>query len=672
MTKLDSKNKKDKKATGKKKQKGRIKIVPLVIVCLLIGGMVVFSLFFKNTFVKNALINAVESAAEAKCDIDSVDVSIIGAHIRVDGFAVADKSKPMQNLFAFDSAVIDFDLTQLLLGRFISEEISLSGAVVAGPRETSGALSKKETANIEDAKAEAQSGTTSENSNSSSISSVVSTRAQNGIEEVIAQYNPENLLNSYMQSLNTPKIAENSTQTISELTDYWTKSAPDVVEQGESVFESIEEVKSLADSSINSIDEVQQAINTITTLASESKELQAQTKNILERAQTDAETVHGLMNDINNAIAADTRFVNSEIDKITSLSLDDGQDFLIGSFDTVARSVFDSYYPLVQRVLGLLGKAKDNADTSTAEKKESALQRLKGRTISFNPEMPSFLIKKVAISGVNNAESISLDGTALNITAEQDKINAASTAQILFSVGSYKNEVAVVVDIRSQPEQDTPVFATYNGQFPVKMSSSSVGVPSLDGIANSSAEAEFDFNSDFNITTDVAVNSASLAAKSFEPALVFNLYESVLESITEFSVGAQVRNADSAGITLNLHSDIDTRIAQGLSAGLAKETQELKNRMKDEASNVLKAYADGAAQEVTGFSSSQEAIEVFRNRLENMDSELETYRKSLEKQIADQAKEEAQKVIDEKAEAAKKAAQSQVEKAASNVLKNFF
>ncbi len=127
-----------------KKPKGRVKVVPITLLSILCIGIFVFTTFFLDFFLKNIIITTVENAYGAKCDIERVDFEFIESYFLVEKFTLANKDEPMKNLFEFSRMNIDFDLTQLLLAKFVSDEISLEGFVLGTERSISGELPKKQ------------------------------------------------------------------------------------------------------------------------------------------------------------------------------------------------------------------------------------------------------------------------------------------------------------------------------------------------------------------------------------------------------------------------------------------------------------------------------------------------------------------------------------------------
>ena len=121
----------------------------------------------------------------AKTDIGYINVEIFDSSIYITDLAQGYKDDPMKNLFQFDKVAVDFNLTQLLRGKFDLENIAVEGINVMTPRKTSAALPEKEK---------------SSEKNSFQLAlenkmQVAQDSAKDELTNLFAQYNPESILN---------------------------------------------------------------------------------------------------------------------------------------------------------------------------------------------------------------------------------------------------------------------------------------------------------------------------------------------------------------------------------------------------------------------------------------------------------------------------------------------
>ncbi len=658
--KVSSKNEKalkkpkQKKEKKPKKPKGRIKVVPLIIVAVLVVGGIVFERFFLDSVLKNVIISVVQSSYGAKCDIDSVDIELYDGSLVIENFALADKASPMQNLFEFSRSSIDFDVTQVFLGRFVADELSVEGVALGTPRETSGELPRiiPESEPKEDTK---------EGKFALAINDTKSTltsNTQNVIEQAIATYNPENLMASYLENLQVPGLVESSQNTVEEITDYWQNVAPELEESGEALFASVEEVQALLETETVDVKTITDGVATIQTLVDQGKALQSQVNEVSTRLENDIDTVEGLSSEIQGAIRADTSFVQNEINNITSFTFDDAQGMVSSGFEGFIVGILGDYYPTIQKVLDGLSRAKAVADESSKEEKET-FERLRGRTVQFNAEMPSFLVKNVVFSGSDTGNGVSVSGFAHDVSNNPDLIQTPATANLDLAMADFAGTLDALVDLRTVTE-NFPIELDFKGSgldTSSLTSSSSVGIPSIGGDANITAEANFELTGDFDLDANFDFNPALLSAASFEPSSVYDMYSSVLEAIQSFYLQTEVSFSLDEGIGIGIDTDVDKKIIDGLSTALNAEIAALKENLQEEAEAYLAGYTDGFMDTVSSFGDVSSSMQDLQGRLGNIDGELESIKGELEQRLKDQA-----------AGAVKEGAQE----AASNLLKGFF
>jgi uncharacterized protein (TIGR03545 family) len=117
-----------------------VRVIPLAAVALLVSGGVVFCLFFMNPLLEKALERGLESAFEARADVDNFRLNPLRFRIGVSGVTVADRDNPMSNLFEMGRVEIRLLPQAVLKGKVYIEEISAGSIRFGTPRTVSGAL----------------------------------------------------------------------------------------------------------------------------------------------------------------------------------------------------------------------------------------------------------------------------------------------------------------------------------------------------------------------------------------------------------------------------------------------------------------------------------------------------------------------------------------------------
>ena len=120
--------------------RGIVKKGPLVLAALLVAVIVVFALFFMNPLLGRAIERGLESAFGARAEVAAFRLDLFRLRVSMRSVAVADRDKPMTNLFATGRLELRLDPASLLRGRVYVEEASAASIALGGPRAVSGAL----------------------------------------------------------------------------------------------------------------------------------------------------------------------------------------------------------------------------------------------------------------------------------------------------------------------------------------------------------------------------------------------------------------------------------------------------------------------------------------------------------------------------------------------------
>lgn len=128
-----------------KKNKMRVKLVPLVACASLVAAVTITVGAFKNVIARKAIKSGCEAVFGAKTDVGSVRVRLLGISVRVDSLAIGDKDSEnfMKNLFEAENITLDMNFTQALRGKAIINDVSVSGMKFGTDRKTSCELPKR-------------------------------------------------------------------------------------------------------------------------------------------------------------------------------------------------------------------------------------------------------------------------------------------------------------------------------------------------------------------------------------------------------------------------------------------------------------------------------------------------------------------------------------------------
>lgn len=130
----------NKLAKAIKANRGFVKTGPLIAAALVAGGGAVFVLFFMNPVLERATERGLEAAFGARAEVSSFKLQLSRLRVSMASVAVADRDKPMENLFETGKIELRLNPASLIRGRVYIEEASAASIAVGTARKTSGAL----------------------------------------------------------------------------------------------------------------------------------------------------------------------------------------------------------------------------------------------------------------------------------------------------------------------------------------------------------------------------------------------------------------------------------------------------------------------------------------------------------------------------------------------------
>ncbi len=661
-----------------RRQKGRVKFMPLIAVAGVLVVMVSAVLVFKDPLIKRGLRSAMQSIFGAKVDIAYLHLGILDSNFTIRGLEVANRNDTMKNLFEIGGLTVDFDLLQLLKKRFVADEMSVTDVRVNTERETDGALPAgyAQTSRLERLKTQ--------------VAEFTLERVdvlEGSVAEIFAQYNPETLITSFYSQLATPGLVKEVEAQMNELIPAWvevpdqlTASVNKLLADGQAVADfDWGGVRSDPATIRDGIASVKAAVDSATALYNE-------TEQTMEMLKRDAETVRGLVTRTADAVTADFNLVGNEINKIASFSLkEDGMAILTSSFEKILADQFGRYYPTFQELLVL---ARDLAAKSAAKKAQEAqmpveeekpaIQRYEGRNIEYSVDnIPSFLIKRMHGSGADGSFSLALDVS--DISSDMDKWGRPASLSGVVGHGSMTDTFSGTLDMRQERPGDL-VELNYSGSgytidMTVPEDEAIPGVPTGIGTGHFDARITASETGRFSVGGSLTLDPVSFTTASFEPAFAYDLYSRALAMFTSVQAGVTLAYSNESGLSLDLDSDIDRRFVEVLTQLFNEELAKVKAQAAAKVQELLDQSTARIREQFGDFDDIRARMEQQRQRVEAYKEELERKRREGEERLnaalnaaVDAAKEAA---ADAAEEAAKKAAEA-ARDAAADALKGLF
>lgn len=627
------------------KNKGRFKVVPFAAVACFIVAIGIAVTVFKNPVTKMLIKNGMQSVFAAKCDIGSVNVEIFGAQITVKNLAQANKDEPMKNIFEFEKLDLDFDLAQLLRGRFDAQNIEITGVALGTERTTSGELPlKKIEQKVEEAKDESGFYASLKEKKGSALEA-----AKASLGGAVSEYNPKAVAEELKASFASAQTAKEVEQEMKSLVEKW-KATPASLKSQTAEFEkNAKALSNLNTSSLKTPADVAAALEKVNAAITSGNKVKELVNETVTSFTADKEKASELTKKLNDAVAADKASIENQVSKYTSFSVSEGKSIITGALDSVAYEVLGQYYPYLHKAISYAGSLKSSGSSSQeAQKKEKAKKekakkeskRYAGRDVYWKADrIPTFLIEKAHASGTG------FEAFASNISNDMDKRGEPWSANGRYVASKNTHTGSLIVDARSASNADL-ITASYNGSnYPFAIKSSTLigsdGMPDFNGTTSIASTLTANADYSFGVKASFAMNPVTVTATALSQEKVNRVYQNALKSIKTMNLGATAHFAPDGGIDLKLTSDADKKIIEAMKSAVSAEASTQVNEAKAKALASLNDQTSGALSQVSAFSGISSDITSSASGIDSLQKQLDAKKAELTKQAASAASSKA-------------------------------
>ena len=655
--------------------KSRFNAAPFIAVVVLIAALGISVTLFKNVAVKAAVQTGLQNALGARCDIQKVNVQIFKANLTIEQLAQANKDSPMTNLFEFQRLNLDFNLAQLLRGRFDAQEIEITGVALGTPRTTSGALpaklQKKLDKKEKKQKKEDDTGFYSALSGKGgSIEAIGASLLGN-----FSDYDPQKLVEELRASLQTEKKSKEVAAAVESISKKWADKPAEFEKQANELKASAEDIMALRPESFKNPADIPPAIKKIEGAINNGKQVQASVEKTLDEFNKDKDVVQRLSEELETAVKSDRALLSAQVSKYAGISLDEGKGILTGALDEAGYRLLGKYYPYLQKAVSYAAQMKQNqkaAKEKQKAKKEKASRRAAGRDVYWKEDrIPTILIEHAVASGAG------FTAEATDISNDMNKRGEPLKARGTYTVGKQAHSASLTIDARENTSAPL-LTADYKGTaYPLSIQiaegSDAAGVPSFKGTTGIQANLSADEDSAFSVKAAFNMNPIAITATPLPEERINAIYQKALASVKTMNLGADVRFSKAAGLDLNLTTDADKQISAALKSVIGNQAEEAKNEAMARLSKELESKTSGALSEIAGFDTLAKSISENGLSVSAVNDQLEAKKKELTnladdiqnqaKQAAERAAAEAAAKLQAEADAAKAKAQEEAEAA---------
>jgi len=632
-----------------KNRKGPLSIAPLALVGIVVGCIVVFFVIFANPLLERAMEMGLEAIFEAKSDVDRLRLSLFRFSIDIDGITVANRDRPMTNLFQMGKTRIKLLPQAVLRGKVYIEEVRADTIRFGTARTVSGALpgrppkAKKE-------------------------------KSQSDAPPLVdlQNFDAMGLLNREFDKLNTPKLYDAAIAAYNETLEKW-KGQVDLAKQR------TEELKTAAQPIVNfnvnsftvrdirdvqaireTVENINKMVNDVNTMVTTVQSAASDATNMVRGIEDDINTAKGLEQSARTAITDDINHLRSYID------LGSGSAFaaLEPSIREILSDTGEQYFDYGLRALEVLEKLKamQAAKPKTEKPKKEPRVVFRGRDVPYpSRAYPAFYLGILASDFTIDPWNWAFD--MRDISSDPDMTNRPVTLKLgVKEETGLRRQVAFdgSADFRTVTADRFGAVVAGSG-FPISLGEalSKVGVKGFSG--DSAFTVNFTGHSDGGVSGggDVIIANARL----IEPqGTIAQALGSAVQEAGNINLGIQyIHHVDQ-----NDEFHITTNIAELMAQALRRIVSEYAKKAMDEIERALREkinqYIDGR------FVSSQELDTLFavargdvaaRNELRNVLNSKKAELEAKAREFTDQAKAVAEQATQElKDEAARQGQQA--------------
>ncbi|AEJ20104.1 TIGR03545 family protein [Gracilinema caldarium] len=614
-------------ADAVKKNKGVIDPVRIGILLFLLGTVVVFSLFFKNSLAKTMIERGLESIFNAKVEAQGVQVGLVKAHISLNRLVIASDTEPFKNLVEFGKTEVRLLTSELFRGKIIIQNIECQNIQWGTDRKTDGRLKKRTDSSIPKQP--------KDNKLVQNLLDFSNIPVERIIEEQTANLKSLQLYNDLNTEIEKSKLK-------------WETTLQESKNDIEVVKNNIDEVKKINVASIKSFNEAQEAYNKVNALYPMVQDLQVKTSQINKDITAEYKNIELKSKEAKDSITKDIDYLKSFL------------NFSNGKTTGIVGQIVSAYleeklgklYVYAMKGLELSKNIKTNKDEKKVKKVEP--QR-KGYSVYFpTKNYPRLLIENIGFSTKDSKTKVSNIGWIKDISNDPDVWGKPVTMLFNQTHDSKSFLINGYIDGRTNSENSLSATIEMQGYpFTIDEGLDSIGLKSITGTY--AVKNTFAVKQEGSVIGSADVSTHSAHIETADPnhivakGLVKAFHETPVISLHVEYVIHQNRT-----ISMNIGSNLDTVLANAFSKIFNEMTQEAEVQLTQAFYNKLepelkKNKEVSEAYKLLNIDSLEKIkdVKALEDTLTAKKKELDSYSNKMKNQAADKIKDQVKDQIKE-------------------------
>lgn len=566
----------------------------LIATAVVTAALTTFFLIFLDPLLKCALIRGGEAAIGAEVEVDKVKTSLTKGKIAIYGLRVANPENPWTNLLEWKEAAFELTPGPLLEKKVIIQEALISGIQTQTPRQTSGALSKKQKKESHD-----QKGTDNEPSLiSQKIQESIGgakTMALGEMEENKKDIDESSLFKK--ENLKSLSLLEEGQKTLTEKTQFWQNRIPEVTKQSQERVERIQNgIDALKTDTGGDLVETAKKAKKIKDISDDIKSLKKDVEGTKKNASEDFNKIKDLMKQAKEAKSKDLDALSA----LMGLPSMDAQ----GIAKTLLGPLVAKKMSAAMNAAMALKNKMPAKNTKPAPKKP---ERSRGLDVEFPKEKtyPAFLLRQAKLEGswpLSNG-ALAFAGKVTNVTSNPPLVGQPTVFKLSGQSSGSKPQAlkidALLDHTGDQPKDQADFKFQGLSLNNIELgNSSSFGASLNEGQGSLMGRVSLEANK-WKGNIDLQVREARLEPKINKTNAIVEKLADALRDIKAFSLSIAFAGEPS-NFDIGLESDIGKALERAVKDKIKGEIEAKKKALQGKLDALYNAQADDLSKKLEG------------------------------------------------------------------------
>ncbi|MBN1482914.1 TIGR03545 family protein [candidate division KSB1 bacterium] len=603
----------------------------LIFLAVLIGIVVALGLLLTDKWLEKRLESVGTAIVGAKVEIDRLDFSIFGLHMRWDSLQVTNPKNTMKNMLTTGRTNFDLEFAPLLKKKVIIDNIEMTNVTSGTERTTDGKVEKK--VRKKERKPNFITKTIDR------LEADVAAAPAWQLDDLSKKVNVDSILK--FLNITSPQKIDSLQKNLAITYNYWDSTFA-VVDWENDLTYFKSRVTAINPGQLQTLDGLQSAYTTLNQIDDKVDSLETFVTDARSKLTTDLNETKTRIGQVDDWIKNDYKNALAQA-KLPTINKENIAQFIFGA-KVVAQAT---------QILGTVNTVRDYAEKFKSDKpKKEKPPRLKGQTIYFTRQqsLPNFWIKNINLSG-HTTRGLQIGGELKHLVSNQTLIGEPTTFDIKGERGDGAN-LNFYGEFNYLGESPVEKFALNMGAMPlnnVKLSDSPL-------LPNKIEKGLGDLKASLHVGGESLNSEVSFVANKLNfdfgenpsEKLVDKTVRKILSSASTVDLDVSLKSSDERTV-LGLDSNLDELFARELQKIVGEELQAARDKIEAEVQKQVTKYKNEFDTYVARQTESLEAqMKKYEDLLNEQKALIETKKKELEARIEEE-KQKAQKGIEEEA-----------------------